>query len=211
MHPDPTDLPETYERLRPELDTGDLVLFGGQSLFSSTIKWMTTCRWSHVGMVVRVTDWEALFLWESTLLDDLRDLSTGTLHKGVQLVLLSDRLRRYAGEVAVRRLFAERTPRRLEALRQLRSELRGRPWEESRTEMVKAIYDGPGGGNEADLSSLFCSELVAAAYMAMGLLPADPHEPGYRPANEYTPADFAPEGGLRLLEGRLGEVQALRE
>ena len=36
-----------------------------------------------------------------------------------------------------------------------------------------------------DLSSLFCSELVAAAYQRMGLIKND------RPSNTYTPDDFS--------------------
>lgn len=41
------------------------------------------------------------------------------------------------------------------------------------------------GRNNEDLSSVFCSELVAAAYQRMDLLPVAP------PSNDYTPVHFA--------------------
>jgi hypothetical protein len=41
------------------------------------------------------------------------------------------------------------------------------------------------GINKEDLSSLFCSELVAEAYQKMGLLTEQ------LPSNEYIPKDFS--------------------
>jgi hypothetical protein len=71
--------------------------------------------------------------------------------------------------------------------------MRGRPYERSTHEMMLSVYDGPLGRNRReDLSSLFCSELVAAAYQRMGLLPPDP------PSNEYTPKDFCTRRRKRL-------------
>jgi hypothetical protein len=54
--------------------------------------------------------------------------------------------------------------------------------------MLRANFDGPFSAvREENLSSFFCSELVAEAYRRMGLLPEHP------PANEYTPRDFSSE------------------
>ena len=52
--------------------------------------------------------------------------------------------------------------------------------------------------DEEDLSSLFCSELVAEAYQRMGIL--DPE----RSSSEYTPDDFssARDSALKLKSGR---------
>jgi len=49
-----------------------------------------------------------------------------------------------------------------------------------------------------DLSSVFCSELVAEAYQAMGLL--DEYPDGL-PSNEYTPIDFSDQRRLKLKSG----------
>jgi hypothetical protein len=77
----------------------------------------------------------------------------------------------------------------------LKRSLENRPYEKNKIELIKAAYDGPMGDNDKNLSSLFCSELVAEAYQCLGLLSAEP------PSNEYTPKDFAEEANLELLGG----------
>ncbi len=190
----------TYEQIRPDLATGDLVLFSGKGGFSAGIKWFTRSRWSHVGMILVIPEWDTVLLWESTTLSSLKDVESNTARRGVQLVSFSDRLRNYGGEVAVRRLRIDRTDRMQQALSSFRNEVRDRPYEEDTVELIKAAYDGPFGDNTEDLSSLFCSELVAESYQRMGLLPNDP------PSNEYVPNDFASTGpGVPLLAGALDQ------
>lgn len=197
-----------YDAIRPKLDTGDIVLFSGKGAFSEGIKWFSKSTWSHVGMVVHMPDW-GHFLWESTTLSDLEDFETGTLTKGVQLVVLSDRIKKYEGEIAIRRLQVERTERMTTDLAKLRLELRGKPYEKIKLELIRAVYDGPFGQNTADLSSLFCSELVAQAYQTLGLLSED------LPANEYVPKDFSTERAQPLellLDAELtNEVKVKKE
>jgi len=65
-------------------------------------------------------------------------------------------------------------------------------------ELLKSAYDGPFGKNEEDLSSLFCSELVAEAYQRLGLLTEG------TPSNEFTPADFG--GDINLINADLSET-----
>jgi hypothetical protein len=77
-------------------------------------------------------------------------------------------------------------------------DLLNRPYEKDKLELIKAAYDGPLGHNEEDLSSLFCSELVAEAYQKMGLLREPPKG---LPSNEYTPKDFSEKKGLVLEKG----------
>jgi hypothetical protein len=55
-----------------------------------------------------------------------------------------------------------------------------------------------------DLTSLFCSELVAEAYQRLGLLDES------TPSNEFTPADFSEAEGLVLLKGQLGKETFLK-
>ena len=57
----------------------------------------------------------------------------------------------------------------------------GRSYEKKPLSMVRAFL---GVRNTEDLSSLFCSELVAGAYKAMGLLPED------RASADYLPVHF---------------------
>ena len=78
---------------------------------------------------------------------------------------------------------------------EFREGVRNRPYEKSEIELIKSAYDGPWGHNEEDLSSLFCSELVAEAYQRVGLLS------NKKPSNEYTPKDFTDGKKLSLPEG----------
>ncbi len=49
------DLPaEPYDKVRPRIRTGDLVLFAGRDLSSRAIAWGTHSPFSHVALVVRV-------------------------------------------------------------------------------------------------------------------------------------------------------------
>lgn len=193
-----------YETIRSKLQTGDLVLFSGKGGISTGIKWFTESQWSHLGMVVRPPDFDVVLMWEASPITDIKDIETGKIHKGVRLVALSERIQSYEGEISIRLLSVERKPEMLKALGKLRWELKKRPFETDVIELLKSAWDGPFGQNEEDLSSLFCSELVAEAYQHMGLL-------GKRkPSNEYTPRDFSEEGHLRLKKGRLGKAQVIK-
>lgn len=109
--------------------------------------------------------------------------------KGVQLVPLSDRVKSYDGDICVRQLkgveFADGD---MIELMKLRKELAGRPYEQSIIELIKSAED---------LSSLFCSKLVAEAYQRLALLDDK------KPSNEYSPADFSEDKELKLLKGFL--------
>ncbi len=175
----------SYSAIRDDLKTGDIVLFSGKGGFSDIIKYGTLSKFSHVGMVLRIPEYDFLTVWESTTLVDIKDLELNRPHKGVQLVPLSDRVQKYSGGIAIRKLQGPELPvDSLRNLMALRKELRGKRYESDKIELIKSAYDGFLGNNSEDLSSIFCSELVAEAYQSLGLL--DPN----KPSNEYTPADF---------------------
>ena len=196
---------EAYANLRPQMKTGDIVLFSGKGGISTGIKWFTNSRWSHVGMVLRLIEWDAILLWESTTLSNIADVESGKERKGVQIVPLSERIKKYDGEISVRMLDQKPTPEMHKELSLLREEVKGRPYEKSKIELFKAAYDGPFGRNNEDLSSLFCSELVAEAYQRMGLLSED------KASNEYTPKDFSDAEKLKLLKGELSKEILIKE
>ena len=195
-----------YDDLRDTLKTGDILLFGGKGAISDGIKLFTLSKWSHVGMVYRINDDEKdndiVFCWESTTLANINDAETGKLTKGVQLVILSERLERCFAkgyEISHRSLNKNITDDMLRSLKNFRKEVSGRPYEKNKLELIKAAYDGWLGDNKENLSSLFCSELVAEAYQRMGLLPEVGSAHKVKPSNEYTPADFSVEKRLSLL------------
>lgn len=198
----------SYADVRSDLKTGDLVLFSGVSFFASVIKWAVGGKWSHVGIVVRPLAFPGrVALWESTTLADLPDIESGRAAAGVQLVWLSERLATYAGEFKLRALDKAITPEMEAALTTRRAELSGRPYEQDKLDLVNAAFDGWFGESKGErLNSLFCSELVAEAYQAMGLLPEPPAGP---PSNEYTPRDFARRGAKLLRGYALGRIVAI--
>lgn len=194
---------QRYATLRRQLKTGDLVFFAGRGLLSDSVKAVTHSRWSHVAMVMVLPEYDFVCLWESTALSNLKDLNIGRTHEGVQLVPLSTRLRTYEGDMALRQLRGVRLSRRdMQKLMALRRRLGGRPYEESTLELMAAAYDGLLGEQNENLSSLFCSELVAETYQALGLIRGGRKD---KPSNEYTPADFAEATeNLPWIRGQLG-------
>jgi hypothetical protein len=193
-----------YDDIRNALKTGDILLFSGKGGISDGIKFFTLSKYSHVGMVYKFEDPQgldpkgSLFCWESTTLSDLKDADTGKLTKGVQRVELSERLERCFSkgyEISVRQLSKSLTNAMVLALNNFRHEVSGRPYEKDKIELLKAAYDGIFGENKEDISSLFCSELVAEAYQRMGLLTEE------LPSNEYIPKDFSSEKSLSLELG----------
>ena len=189
-----------YEDLRPELKTGDIVLFSGKSAVSNLIKLFSGGKWSHVGMVLVLDEFQkAVLLWESTTLSNIPDVETKAQTKGVQLVPLSQRLSSYVGDVTVRKLSKPVSNNMQKRLAACRKDLSRKPYERGEMELLKAAYDGIGGASSGeDLSSLFCSELVAEAYQSMGLLP---DYPDGLPSNEYVPLDFSDRRTLALRSG----------
>ena len=200
--------PVRYEALRHKLKTGDIVLYSGKGPLSATIRFVTRSRWSHIGLVLQLPkEFDCLTVWESTTGSRIEDLMSGEILRGVQLVPLSERVRLYDGDIAVRRLLDFKlTSKRLKKLMKLRKELRGKPYEQDFLELIRAALDGPlTTPNEEDLRSIFCSELVAEAYQTLGLLDET------MASNEYTPADFGASRRLKLKKGgRLGKEILLR-
>jgi hypothetical protein len=182
--PPPGQLLPAFEEVRPRLDSGDVLLFGGDSRISRGIKRMTRCRWSHTALVARPGPGGPLLLWEATLDTDLPDVVTYKVKAGVKLYQLENWITYYGGETAIRQLNIERTPAMRAALLAFYEEARGRPYEQNRLQLMRADF---GRNRTKDLSSFFCSELVAEAYQRMGLLPPRP------PSNNYTPRDFSSE------------------
>ena len=130
-----------YDINRHNFDTGDIVLSSGRGAVSQGIKRFTFSRWSHVGMIIWSEELDALLIWESTTLSGVPDLASGQLVQGVQLVLLSQRVAMYDGEMAVRRLKLPdgRDPADFVApLTVLRNQLRGRMYEESNLELIRS-------------------------------------------------------------------------
>ena len=149
-----------------------------------------------------------LLVWEaSTNKAGLVDVESGKVARGVELLPLRHKI--FSGwynRVAVRRLVDitdEQREQMYEKMLEIRKELQGRPYEKDTIELILSAIDVQERflsflrNTHEDLSSLFCSELVAAAYQRMGLVGTE------KLSNEYTPDDFSSERDLKLNFGRL--------
>lgn len=174
-----------YSEARNILDTGDIVLFSGRGVFSAVIRKYTGCKWSHVGTILRPKDMDILLIMESTTLSNIRDMDTQEFTKGVQVVPFSERCKTYDGDIGFRHINVARGAAFNKIVNDFRHEMKGKPYEEDTLQLIRAAYDGILGTNEKDLSSLFCSELVAELWQRLGWLD------NILPSNEFDPSNFA--------------------
>lgn len=182
------DRSDIYEAIRPRLNTGDVVLFSGKGGISAGIKWFTGSEYSHVGMVVRMDS--GIYLWESSTLTNemLPDVMAGKVRKGVRRVSLSDTIRFYPGPMTIRMVEHPQETGEINRIASgLLEEFRGRSYERRKLSMISGHY---GWENKEDLSSLFCSELVAEAFQRFGWIPER------QSSDSFWPVDFAPGGSV---------------
>lgn len=201
-----------YSQIRHELKNGDIILMSGESVFSWAIRRFTGGSWSHVGMVVKIAELDAVLLWESTTSghpDDHMTPEGQEPKRGVQLPPLSKRVRDYDGKVSVRQLDRALNQEEINKLSAFRHEVKDRDYDYDALQLLRSAMDeGLFWRNREDLQSFFCSELVAETYQRIGLLP---DESSAKASNEYTPSDFAPDADPALpLKGvKLGPARKL--
>ena len=180
-----------YQGIRSSLKTGDIVLFHGTGLIPRIVRWWTgSPKWSHIALIVKSHDVDAVFCFESTTLNKTGDITAGTQVRGVQLSALSSRIKTFNGRVAIRRLEKPLTKLQEKKVYGFMKEVRGRAYERDKMQLINAANN-----SAEDLTSIFCSELVAEAYQRAGLLPAD------KPSNSYYPVHFS--NGVELAGNKL--------
>ena len=171
----------------------------GSDFFSShVIEDLTGSAFSHVGMVVRADDGE-LYFWEAIPEAVLTCLLDGTTHAGCHLIPLEPLMGLYVkhtgGKFVFRHLEVDRDPVRMESFWTFAREVNKFPFS-GEWDMALEWAEGHISPVAANENKFFCSELVAATYQRMNLLPSTP------PANEYAPASFSMRNkSLELLEG----------
>jgi hypothetical protein len=166
--------------------TGDLWLFRGRSLADVAIRTVTNSPVNHVGMVVALDDLPPL-LWHAELGRSLPDVWTGDVHRGVQLHRLKDAAltweTRYGQRAWTRALEGElerhHEDRLIETIE--RFDARAFP---TTGGLVRSWATGRYRRRASKLETIYCAELVATTFQAMGLLPSR------RPASWYDPGRF---------------------
>jgi hypothetical protein len=165
--------------------TGDLWLFRGSSPADLAVRAVTNSPVNHVGMVVALDDLPPL-LWHAELGRALPDVWTGERQRGVQLHRLADAAQtwtqRYRQRAWVRQLQGPLEHHHEDRLIRAIERLDGRPFPTTsglaRQWLVGRVR------RSASLETIYCAELVATTYQAMGLLPER------RPASWYDPGRF---------------------
>ena len=181
--------------------TGDLWLFRGTSLADQAIRVTTNSPVNHVGMAVVLDDLPPL-MWHAELGKGLVDLWSGTRQRGVQLHDLGAAVvqwaTRYGQRGWLRQLSPEVSAAQEDAVLKVIARMDGTPFPS--TAKLAARWASGRARREASLETVYCAEVVAATYEAMGLLTPD------RPVNWYDPGRFWSGDGLDLLGGHtLGE------
>ena len=165
--------------------TGDLWLFRGRTLADRAIQTVTNSPVNHVGMVVALDDLPPL-LWHAELGRSLPDVWSGKRQRGVQLHMLRDAVttwnERYGQRAWVRPLDGTITREQEDRLMKVIERFDGRPF--PTTPGLARSWAVGRFRRSSSLETIYCAELVATTYQAMGLLPSK------RPASWYDPGRF---------------------
>jgi hypothetical protein len=187
--------------------TGDIWLFRGASIADHAIRTFTNAPVNHVGMAVVLDDLPPL-MWHAELGKGLLDVWTGQHHRGVQLHDLrgaaTQWMDRYEQRGWLRQLSADITPAMEDALLSTIARMDGLPFP-STVGLLGRVARGR-LRRRAPAELAYCAEVVAEAYIAMGLLD------GSRPSNYYDPGKFWSGDELDLeLRARLNdEIEVVR-
>eukprot|EP01066_Platyproteum_vivax_P010401 Platyproteum_vivax@DN4646_c0_g1_i1.p1 len=153
-------------------DTGDIILFRTASAAAKLQRSITRGFYDHVALVMRFADGR-LALLESTA------------NLGVSLLLWSDFIyndwHKLYPKMVLRRMYFNRTDERMAGFEEWTQDTVGKPYKLSATKLVRSKSDGI----EDDF---FCSELVANALKALGVVRKDKAGSLYWPSSFSTKA-----------------------
>jgi hypothetical protein len=175
--------------------TGDIWLFRGRSLADRAIQTMTNSPVNHVGMVVALDDMQPL-LWHAEIGQALVDVWTGTHHRGVQLHVLRDAVKRwedkYDQRAWVRRLEGGSVTKEHEdRLMEVIQRFDGKPF--PTTPGLVGTWLNGRLRRSSSKEAIYCAELVAVTYQHMRLVP------GRRPPSWYDPGKFWSGDAIELV------------
>lgn len=211
MLADRIDLDEALAATR----TGDLWLFRGHSIADRAIQLSTNSPVNHVGMAVVVDDLPPL-MWHAELGRSLRDQWSGGHQRGAQLHDLREAVvvwgNRYGQQGWLRQLdplasremedAALRTVARLDGTPFPSTAQLARRWLLGRTPSLRR------GRTESHLETVYCAEIVAITYEAMGLLPTGRKPSWFDPGRFWSGDELGLLGGATLGKEIAVEIPA---
>lgn len=159
----------TYPEVRPKMQPGDVIAFGGKGHFSEVIKWSTRSVVSHVGVILQT---ERLRAGQKGFFNQIIESTSIDGFSGVSVSKLSRRLEQYNGEVwwlplagTVRDQFDQ------DRFFDFLMEHKGKPYDMPQAVLAALDALGPFTRNAEDFARFFCSELVAAALESARVVP----------------------------------------
>jgi hypothetical protein len=185
--------------------TGDVWLFRGHKAADRAIQMVTNSPVNHVGMAVVIDDLPPL-MWHAELGRSLPDLWSGTRHRGVQLHDLREAVivwaNRYGQRAWLRQLDRPVTRDMEDAVLRTIARLDGTPFPSTAGLVSKwllgrvpAIRHQP---DDAGLESVYCAQVLAITYQAMGLLSGDRNPNWYDAGRFWSGDNLGLSGGFRL-------------
>ena len=195
-----------WEEYLKDARTGDLILWSSSGDEAKLVRFATGSYYSHIGIVLRFNKGiqpgdSGIYFYHSPSgpIKGLNDQFSNPPKpkEGPQLNDLRTTLSkcRNVKSIEVRRLVIDESvdhPWKSGILDAdtdptvaFAREEHSKVYERSTGELFRSVYDGPGGENTEDLSSYFCSELVAELLKRAKVLVTQ------APSNEFTPANFS--------------------
>ena len=166
-----------------DLETGDVLLFRGNSWISRLVEWVGVSKYSHVGMVVKNPKFmdpdlvDGIYILESSW-NHTPDAEDHKIKLGVQLHLLDDVLKEFAvGTVMVRKLGCERNEAFYKKLTELHKEIHDKPYDMNPWDWLCAKYNMinplPFDPAYKTTKRFWCSALVSYIFCHMGIIDKD--------------------------------------
>jgi Permuted papain-like amidase enzyme, YaeF/YiiX, C92 family/PH domain len=170
----------TESMFSTQVQTGDIILFKGNSTICSALRGITNCEFDHIGVLYLLND--DLYVFES-----IRKV-------GVSLLswkeFIANQWNRLYQRVGYRKLNIERNQQFYQMADTFVRENIGKPYK-----LIK-IKSGSNTG-------YFCSELVAEFYKKTGILYLK------KPASSFLPKNFTNDG-LNIIQGDLGPLYDIK-
>lgn len=162
------------------LDTGDLILFRGNSWISWFIEWFGWSRYSHVGIILKNPKFlnhdleDGLYLLESSF-NNIPDAENHIIKTGVQINRLDDILKLSTkGSVFVRKINTNRDELFYEKLDTIHKEIHNKPYDFNIYDWLCAKYnlmcEIPVNSKYKSTKNFWCSALVSYIYCELGLI-----------------------------------------
>lgn len=190
----PTVATSTYEQLRPQIRSGDILLCSGNSFFSNLIQKATNSIWSHVAFILRLESINRIMVLESVESIGVR---TVPLSSYVQNYNGTDQ--GYPGKVLIAR-HSQLNAAQIPHLSRTAIDLLGYPYDKEEILRIAARLSSkafgmtmPKDDSIGQDHAYICSEYAYVCYQSIGITI------DYDPAGFVAPADFAKTPAINAL------------